>query len=209
MTRSPNRCFGLDLIDEALNFVPLTIARMKFATLTSFLSLLVALTSCAAGAPEVPAASTNAVTTLYLTRTGERCAATNKTGKVVFAKRGILQAGTQSFYTIERIGMVSLRRGVYECVMEQQHNPDGSEKRKVFRPRAEGPMGHNLKGSSGGPAAILIHSANNPHQLLGCIAPGRAKTPDGVDQSIDAMKALFSACGGFTDGKVVRLVVRN
>ncbi len=186
---------------------------------SGLLMILIALAGLPAWADEVPAVSTNAistntvttppVTTLYLTRTGERCAATNKVGKIALAKRGILQAGALQFFTIERIGTVSLRRGIYECVMEQQHNSDGSEKRKVFRPRADGPLGHHLKSSTGGPAAILIHPANTPHQLTGCIAPGRIKTPDGVDQSIAALKAIFDACGGFVDGKVVRLVVRN
>jgi hypothetical protein len=93
--------------------------------------------------------------------------------------------------------------------MEQETNPDGSPRRRVFRPRAEGPYGHHLKSSTGGPAAILIHSANNAHQLTGCIAPGQKKTADGVDESIRALKAIFDACGGFVDGKVVWLVVRN
>lgn len=178
-------------------------------TLASILFMLIALAGFPARAEEVPASSTNTVTTLYLTRTGERCASTNKAGKIAFAKRGILQAGALQFFTIERIGVVSLRKGIYECVMEQQLNPDGSGKRKVFRPRAEGPLGHNLKSSTGGPAAILIHSANTPHQLTGCIAPGRKKVPDGVDESVPALKAIFEACGGFVDGKVVRLIVRN
>jgi hypothetical protein len=188
--------------------------RLLNSTFLTFLFIAVTLASWPARAEDTPTTSTNAVTTnavtmLYLTRTGERCSATNKTGKVALAKRGILQAGTLSFYTIERIGTVSLRRGTYQCVMEQQLNPDGSGKRKVFRPRAEGPYGHHLKSSTGGPAAILIHSANTPHQLTGCIAPGRQKTPEGVDESIPALKAIFDACGGFVDGKVVWLVVRN
>ncbi len=153
--------------------------------------------------------STIPVTMMYLTRTGERFACTNKNGKVAWAKRGLLTVGSTSYFTIERVGVVSLPRGTFECVMEQQHNEDGSEKRKVFRPRAEGPMGHHLKGGSGGPAAILIHVANVPQQLTGCIAPGKLKTPDGVDESVAALKEIFAACGGFEDGKVVKLTVRN
>ncbi|MGZ4963959.1 MAG: DUF5675 family protein [Limisphaerales bacterium] len=189
------------------------------STFITCLTVLIALAAWSADADDVSASSTNivstnavtskAVTTLYLTRTGERCSATDKTGKVALAKRGILQAGKLSFYTIERIGTVSLHRGTYQCVMEQETNKDGSPRRRVFRPRAEGPYGHHLKSSSGGPAAILIHSANTPHQLTGCIAPGLKKIPEGVDDSLPALKAIFEACGGFVDGKVVWLVVRN
>ncbi|MDB6024734.1 MAG: hypothetical protein JWM68_957 [Verrucomicrobiales bacterium] len=153
--------------------------------------------------------STNATTTLYLTRTRERVSCTNETGKVVTAKRGILYVGTLAFPTIERIGVVSMKKGMYECAMEQQHNPDGSEKRKVFRIQTVGPMGHKLKNGSGGPAAILIHAANYPSQLTGCIAPGRRKDADGVDEAVAAMMDIFDACGGFSNGKKMRLVVRN
>jgi hypothetical protein len=188
--------------------------RFLKSTFITTLFILVVMTSWSARAEDSPTTSTNTVptnvvTTLYLTRTGERCAATNKAGKVALAKRGILQAGKLSFYTIERIGTVSLHRGTYQCVMEQETNPDGSPRRRVFRPRAEGPYGHHLKSSTGGPAAILIHSANTPHQLTGCIAPGQKKIPEGVDESLPALKAIFEACGGFIDGKVVWLVVRN
>jgi hypothetical protein len=191
-----------------------TLILSRKAIVTAILFVLITMTNWLVRADDAPTistniVSTNVVTTLYLTRTGERCAATNKTGKVALGKRGILQAGKLSFYTIERVGTVSLRPGTYQCVMEQETNPDGSPRRRVFRPRAEGPYGHHRKSSTGGPAAILIHSANTPHQLTGCIAPGQKKIPEGVEESIPALKAIFDACGGFVDGKVVWLVVRN
>src|SRR4051812_3275030 len=117
----------------------------KTAVVIGILSIFITLSNRNVRADDAPPTvtsappATNIVTTLYLARTGERCAATNKTGKIALAKRGILQAGKLSFYTIERIGTVSLHRGTYQCVMEQETNPDGSARRRVFRPRAEGP----------------------------------------------------------------------
>ena len=151
------------------------------------------------------AGSTNAVTTLYLTRTSELVSSTNKAGKVSQARRGILHAASLILPTIERKGVMSLHKGTYECVMEEQHNEDGSLKRKVFRVKAEGPLGHHLKNAAGAPAPILIHPSNYAYQLTGCIAPGRKTSEEGVDESIAAMSDIFRACGGFAEGKKVLL----
>ena len=161
------------------------------------------------GFAQSAAGPTNAVTTLYLSRTSELVSSTNKAGKVSQARRGIMQAGELTFPTIERKGVMSLRKGTYECVMEEQRNDDGSLKRRVFRVKAEGPRGHHLKNASGAPAPILIHPSNYAYQLEGCIAPGRKTSEEGVDNSIAALSDIFRVCGGFAEGKKVLLVVRN
>ena len=153
--------------------------------------------------------SSSVVTKLYLSRTAELVLSTNKAGKISQARRGVMQAGTLTFPTIERKGVMSLRKGTYECVMEEQRNEDGSLRRRVFRVKAEGSLGHNLKNAKGAPAPILIHPSNYAYQLEGCIAPGRKTSEEGVDNSVAALSDIFRACGGFVDGKKVMLVVRN
>jgi hypothetical protein len=64
--------------------------------------------------------------------------------------------------------------------------------RKQFRV-----LGHN---KHGGYAPILIHAANYPGELEGCIGPGLVPTEDGVDKSELAMQALFALFGGFKAG---------
>ncbi len=153
--------------------------------------------------------SSIAVTKLSLSRTAELVSSTNKAGKLSQARRGVMQVGDLTFPTIERKGVMSLRKGTYECVMEEQRNEDGSLKRRVFRVKAEGPLGHHLKNAKGAPAPILIHPSNYAYQSEGCIAPGRKTSEEGLDNSIAAMSDIFCACGGFVDGKKVMLVVRN
>lgn len=48
---------------------------------------------------------------------------------------------------------------------------------------------------------IYFHSANRPDQLEGCIAPGRVETADGVGESRAAMIDIFTALGGWEEGK--------
>jgi hypothetical protein len=179
----------------------------KFGACWRVCFLFVTLCASSAFAQTTPP-TTNAATTLYLTRTAEQVASTNKAGKIFHAKRGVLQVGNLSFPTIERIGTVRLKPGVFECAMEQQHNADGSNFQKVFRVKAQGPGGHNLKGGTG-PARILIHAANYAYELTGCVAPGMITSEQGIDHSNEALNKIFKECGGFVDGKKVTLVVRN
>jgi hypothetical protein len=147
--------------------------------------------------------------TLYLTRTGDQTQeeyrddnSTDK--KIAVGKRGFLSVGQKRFHTIERGGgYVMLPEGEFECVMEEQ------TKRRVFRVKAEGEKGHNVKNKEGKFARILIHSANKPHEVVGCVAPGRTVTKDGVGDSAHAMKEVFQECGGFDNGTTVVLVVKN
>lgn len=147
------------------------------------------------------------MTTMTLTRTNEQVSSTGKNGQVALGRRGTLEIAGLSFYTIERTGgYVTLPAGEFECVMEQQpkHN-----NRRVFRVKVDGEHGHHVKNNRGEFAAILIHAANYPHQIVGCVAPGRTKILHGVGDSGNAMKDIFQACGGFGPGKKVTLVVKN
>lgn len=53
----------------------------------------------------------------------------------------------------------------------------------------------------------LLHPANWPRQLEGCVAPGLSwMGTEGVASSTDAMNAIFAVLGGFADGR--KLAVR-
>jgi hypothetical protein len=129
---------------------------------------------------------------MELSRTGEIFSA--EPG--VVGNRGLLTIGKESFFTIERGGRyVTLPLGTFECTMEAN-----SSKGDCFRVAADGAMGHHVATQAGGWAGILIHSANYPKELLGCIAPGMTKQSDGVGQSRDALKKIFLLLGGFQVG---------
>lgn len=49
--------------------------------------------------------------------------------------------------------------------------------------------------------SILVHVANWPHQLTGCVGPGLEWRPDGVGSSRLAMEAIFAVLGGFHAGR--------
>lgn len=55
----------------------------------------------------------------------------------------------------------------------------------------------------------LIHVANQPHELEGCIAPGLDVSSAGVAQSRRGMALLFDALGGFERGRDVVVVVER
>ena len=105
--------------------------------------------------------------------------------------------------------MMRLDLGQYKVKMEyspgfKQYCPnDTSGQRRQFRV-----YGHNKK-AGGGVAPILIHYANYPEELEGCIAPGmKLKSNfDGVDDSCKAMDKIFTAFGGFREGTEVDLLI--
>jgi Family of unknown function (DUF5675) len=118
---------------------------------------------------------------------------TNETVKHngVIGNRGILEAGGNLYFTIERdiIKHVNIEFGTYPLSMEisPSHAP-----RRQFRIE-----NHNVYNNSGVYAALLIHVGNYPDDLTGCIGPGKSKLTDGVNQSGEAMEELFKFCGGF------------
>jgi len=101
-----------------------------------------------------------------------------------------LWIGDTMLWAVERRDkFVRLDEGTYTLKME--FSPTYG--RKQFRV-----YGHKKQG---GAAAILIHAANYPDEVTGCIAPGMTATLEGVDQSELAMNKLFSLWGGFAVGK--------
>lgn len=137
--------------------------------------------------------------TMELKRTGE--VFSGEPG--VTGNRGLLVVCGESFFTIERGGRyVTLPSGTFECFME-----NNSSKGRCFRVRAEGDGGHHVKTQAGDWAGILIHSANYPSELLGCVAPGLTKLADGVGKSRDAMAKIFQLLGGFSVGGMCYLKV--
>ena len=115
-------------------------------------------------------------------------------------ERGYLVAGNAVYYTIERRGgYVVVPKGEYEIKMETSPTK-GS--RRQFRIR-----GHGVTNDRGSLAAFLIHSANFPDEIVGCIAPGKTLLGKGVGNSNKAMEEIFTFCGGFGVGKTATLVV--
>jgi Family of unknown function (DUF5675) len=138
--------------------------------------------------------------TIYLFRSSEYFSNENAEGS-----RGYIVIGEIAYFSLERSGgYVTLPKGKFECVMEQ-HKSKG----RVFRVTATGEHGHNVPRQAGGYAGILIHSANKPSHLLGCVAPGRKKETFGVSESKKAMEDIFTYCGGFGAGKKAWLEVDN
>jgi hypothetical protein len=143
------------------------------------------------------------IQTVYLFRTGTQVTSKNKEGKAAVGERGYLFMGLDYLYTIERRGgYVTLPSGNFECTMEQ-HKRLG----KVFRVKAEGANGHNVRNNRGILAGILIHAASYPHHVEGCVAPGRTQINNGVGKSSEAMEALFTYCGGWGVGKKMMMAV--
>jgi len=140
---------------------------------------------------------------LYLFRRGVQISSRDRNGKVALGERGELFVQGIRFYTIERRGgFLTLPKGRYECVMEVS-----AKVGRMFRVEIAGYYGHNLLTKSKKPAAMLIHAANLPHQVEGCVAPGLILKRNGVDKSEKAMNEIFQLCGGFGLGKKVWLVV--
>ncbi len=105
--------------------------------------------------------------------------------------------------------IMRLDTGKYKVKMEfsptfKQYCPhDTSGARKQFRV-----FGHN-KTVNGNVAPLLIHYANYPEELEGCIAPGMTLNSnfDGVDDSCKAMDRIFTLLGGFNPGQEFDLLV--
>lgn len=129
---------------------------------------------------------------LLYKRTGTTCVdSEGATGK-----RGTLALADKSWHTVERAdGYKWLRPGTYQCEMAYRTSSSG-KKSKAIRVLGSYSAGR-----------IYIHSANWPHQLKGCIAPGTTKLSGGVGNSRNAIKSIFNALGGFAVGKAVTLQV--
>ena len=123
----------------------------------------------------------------------------------VEGKRGTLTAGSVSFETIERGGnYVSLPAGKFLLTMTNDKS-----RGQVFIVYHEGKYGHNVKGEGGGPAGIMIHVAETPSQLLGCLAPGKQfdATENKLLKGRDAMNDIMTFFGGFGETKLAGWIV--
>ncbi|HNU06405.1 MAG TPA: DUF5675 family protein [Pyrinomonadaceae bacterium] len=132
---------------------------------------------------------------IVLTRTGVTFNKNN-----VIGKRGNLTVGNVVFETIERGGnYVSLPTGRFLLTMTKD-----ASRGQVFIVQPDGTFGHNVPTLSGGKAGIMIHSADTPDDLTGCLAPG--KSFDAANgtllQSSSAMTDIFNFFGGFGETKL-------
>jgi hypothetical protein len=141
---------------------------------------------------------------IYLKRSG-----------VVFSKdkaqglRGTLKIGEVSLETIERAdGHLKLPNG--EFLMTSYTDPDRG---KVLGVQNTGKYGHNVPkwrdGKIVGTAGIMIHAADTPDDLTGCMAPGRSfdSSTNTLLKSSEAMSDIFTYLGGFGETKLIGWIV--
>lgn len=124
---------------------------------------------------------------IYFKRTG---ATFTKDG--VEGLRGTLTAGTTVFETIERGGgYVKLPKGEFFLTLDM-HDRLGRKVFFVYHDKAHG--GHGVINEEGRVAEIMVHSADTPDDLKGCLAPGRSFDAESntLLQSTDAMNDLFA-----------------
>jgi hypothetical protein len=142
--------------------------------------------------------------TVYLFRTGVQFSAKNSAdSKSAMGERGIMVVGNVSLQTIERRGGYwVLPKGLFLCSMYETPKIG-----KAFYIQATGEYGHNCKLKSGGAVEFMIHAANYPYQIEGCVAPGKTILENGVNQSKAAMQEIFTYCGGWGVGKKMLLDV--
>lgn len=123
----------------------------------------------------------------------------------VIGKRGTLTAGGTTLETIERGGnYVSLPAGRYLLTMTKDKS-----RGQVFIVQPDGKYGHNVPTLDGGKAGIMIHAADTPDDLTGCLAPGRSfdASTGTLKQSSEAMSDLFTFFGGFGETKLAGWIV--
>ncbi len=137
--------------------------------------------------------------------------ATFKRTGVVFNKnnvegrRGTLTVGSLTLETIERGGnYVKLPAGKFLLTMTNDKS-----RGQVFIVQPDGKYGHNVKAEGGGLAGIMIHVAETPDQLLGCLAPGKSfdATENKLLQGRDAMNDMMTFFGGFGETKLAGWIV--
>lgn len=119
--------------------------------------------------------------------------------------RGTLTAGSISYETIERgDGYVKLPAGKFLLTMTND-----SSRGQVFIVYHEGKYGHNVPTLAGGSAGIMIHVADSPSQLEGCLAPG--KQFDVATKKLllgrEAMNDIMTFFGGFKEKTLAGWIV--
>ncbi|MEP6901401.1 MAG: DUF5675 family protein [Actinomycetota bacterium] len=137
---------------------------------------------------------------ITLKRSGMLFAKNNVPGK-----RGTLPAGNVSFETIERGGNYdSLPAGKFLLTMTNDKS-----RGRVFIVQPTGSYGHKVPTESGGTAGIMIHSADTPDDLTGCLAPGKSfdAASNTLLRSSEAMTDIFTFFGGFGETKLAGWIV--
>lgn len=120
-------------------------------------------------------------------------------------KRGTLTVGNVSFETIERGGnYVSLPTGKFLLTMTNDKS-----RGQVLIVQHEGKYGHKVPAEGGGLAGIMIHVAETPSQLLGCLAPGKefSATENKLLKGREAMNDIMTFFGGFGETKLAGWIV--
>lgn len=145
---------------------------------------------------------------IYLKRTGVLFTY-KKDGKTFQGKRGELTVGALTLQTIERgDGYVALPEG--EFLMTSYTD---KTRGKVLGVQPDGRFGHNVPkkrdGVVVGIAGIMIHRADDPGDLEGCLAPGRNfnSTSNMLEKSSEAMDDIFTYLGSFGEGKLIGWIV--
>lgn len=149
----------------------------------------------------------DATPVLNLRRTGERFIGRKNAEGI----RGTIKTGSLMLPTIERgDNYRHLPRGWYDCICDYWvHTATSSNGTSVImRIKAIRVLGDYSKGSHSKPR-ILIHPANWPDQLEGCIAAGSERSILGVSRARDAILDIFDAIGGWEQDKKIRLYVEN
>ncbi len=113
--------------------------------------------------------------------------------KNIKGTRGTLTVGGNKWPAIERdpSRYVHLAPGTHEGTMEYRPK-NGKQCIRFTHPKTDN---------------ILMHVANYPHEITGCIAPGTEQWSGGAGYSDTALKAIFTSLGGFSAGTKVKIIV--
>lgn len=119
--------------------------------------------------------------------------------------RGTLTVGNVSFETIERgDNYVKLPAGKFLLTMTK--DPSRGE---VLIVQPDGKYGHKVPTQAGGIAGIMVHVAETPSQLEGCLAPGKQfdVANKKLLQGREAMNDIMTYFGGFGETKLAGWIV--
>lgn len=134
-----------------------------------------------------PADQTGAVPVMTLTRLAETVTSTSG-GRTYTGRRSTLEIKGHTFHGLERLDRrVHLPKGEFKCSLGHR----GSNGKECVH------IAHDVtRKSDGKKAGIVMHVANYPHHLEGCIAIGMTRLSSGIGQSGKAFDKLFELIAG-------------
>lgn len=138
---------------------------------------------------------------IYLKRSGLTFYDGNKAEGI----RGTLTVGAVTFETIERgNNYVRLPAGQFLLTSTKDKT-----RGNVLIVQHDGKYGHNVPTQAGGIAGIMIHSAEIPSHLEGCLAPGKSfdAVTNTLQKSSEALNDIFIYFGGFGETKLAGWIV--